>query len=311
MWKAVLAGTTALAIAGSTLAFAQRGDRPDSVRRGDSSIEEMQAFANARLAALRAGLNLTPEQQVFWPAVEQAARDLQALRTARVQAAEQRLPNDVQRQDAAQNIDPAERLRQVGNAMADSGAALKKLADAVDPLYRSLDDSQKRRFTALGRMSDPREFFASRGGDDRGFREREERDGRGDRSGGRDFRGERFGRREFRDGSRERFSGRDYHDGARFFRDGPGFRGERDRRDHRFGRGDDFRGRRDFRGGGDDREYRGRDEGPRGFRGERGGYEGGDRDFARGRGHGFRMTPYDRDDDELGAFFRRRIGRDD
>ena len=36
--------------------------------------------------------------------------------------------------------------------MSDTGAALKKLADATDPLYKSLDDSQKRRFSVLSRL---------------------------------------------------------------------------------------------------------------------------------------------------------------
>ena len=36
--------------------------------------------------------------------------------------------------------------------MTDTGAALQKLADATDPLYKSLDDNQKRRFAMLSRM---------------------------------------------------------------------------------------------------------------------------------------------------------------
>jgi hypothetical protein len=48
--------------------------------------------------------------------------------------------------------------------MADTSAALKKLAEATDPLYKSLDDSQKRRFSMLSRLAGGRmEHF--RGGD--------------------------------------------------------------------------------------------------------------------------------------------------
>ena len=49
--------------------------------------------------------------------------------------------------------DPVERLRQRATAMTDTGAALKKLADATEPLYKSLDDSQKRRFAVLNRLT--------------------------------------------------------------------------------------------------------------------------------------------------------------
>jgi hypothetical protein len=63
--------------------------------------------------------------------------------------------------------DPVERLRQRATAMTEAGAALKKLADATDPLYKSLDENQKRRFAILNRLTGP---------DRGGFRGRE-RDG--------------------------------------------------------------------------------------------------------------------------------------
>jgi hypothetical protein len=277
MWKAVLAGTAALTIAGSTLVYGQqRGPRSESFWRGPPSAEEMQAFANARLAALRAGLSLTPEQQANWPAFEEAARELQKLRLDRVQAMiEQR------RNAQPQSADPAERMRSRGAAMADIGAALKKLADAVDPLYKSLDDNQKRRFAALSRLGDPREAFA-RGRDD---------DRRDDFGRGREFRGERGGRdfrgdRDYRDRG-ERFGGRDSRDG----RDGPDFRGDRFERDFHYG--PDFRRRfgRDFRDGGDFRGDRG-DRFGRDFRGGRDFRD--DRDF-RGGGRNFRGRDDERD----------------
>ncbi len=56
MLKAVLVATTALTIAGSTLAYAQQGGRErDPQRRWQPSIEDIRAFQAARLAALRAG----------------------------------------------------------------------------------------------------------------------------------------------------------------------------------------------------------------------------------------------------------------
>jgi hypothetical protein len=58
--------------------------------------------------------------------------------------------------------DPVERLRQRATVMSDTGAALKKLADATDPLYKSLDDGQKRRFAMLSRLGGP--HHGDRGG---------------------------------------------------------------------------------------------------------------------------------------------------
>src|SRR5207237_699686 len=62
--------------------------------------------------------------------------------------------------------DPVERLRQRATAMSEAGAALKKLADATDPLYKSLDENQKRRFAILNRVTGPnRGGFRGREGD--------------------------------------------------------------------------------------------------------------------------------------------------
>jgi hypothetical protein len=64
--------------------------------------------------------------------------------------------------------DPAEQLRQRATAMSDTGAALKKLADATEPLYKNLDENQKRRFATLYRLTGPRlDHFRGHAGDGR------------------------------------------------------------------------------------------------------------------------------------------------
>lgn len=146
MWKSIVAGTAALAIAGTSLVYAQQhqhGGRADDGSRWRPSAEDMRAFGEARLAALRAGLTLRPDQEQNWPAFEQAARELGKVRRDQMEAMRNRGPG----------ADPAERLRQRGTAMSDMGAAMKKLADATEPLYKSLDDSQKRRFDMLNRFN--------------------------------------------------------------------------------------------------------------------------------------------------------------
>src|SRR5262249_61880538 len=75
MWKSMVAGTAALAIAGTSLAYAQqRGGRDGMVQGRQLNAEDLRAFGEARLAALKAGLMLTPEQEKNWPAFAQAAR---------------------------------------------------------------------------------------------------------------------------------------------------------------------------------------------------------------------------------------------
>jgi len=143
MWKTVLAGSTALAIAGATLAYAQQspGDR-DFAPHWRPSAQDIAAFGDARIAALHAGLQLTAEQDKNWPAVESALRDLAKQRSERFAA----------RASADRPKDPVERLALRADVLSQRGAALKKVADAAGPLYKSLDEAQKHRFTVLARL---------------------------------------------------------------------------------------------------------------------------------------------------------------
>jgi hypothetical protein len=153
MWKTVLAGTTALAIAGTSLVYAQQGPAAlDPVRHWRPSAEDISAFGDARIAALHAGLKLNADQEKNWPAVETALRDLMKQRSERLAA----------RASADGPKDPVERMALRADVMTQSGAALKKLADAAGPLYKSLDEGQKHRFVMLARLGGP-QFGAERG----------------------------------------------------------------------------------------------------------------------------------------------------
>lgn len=151
MLKVVVAATAAVTIAGSSMAYAQRDERAEGARRWQPTTEDMSAFQAARLAALRAGLTLTPEQEKHWPAFEQAMRELQQLRLKRITAI-----HDARRDGRRSVTDPAERMRERATRLAESGAILNRLAEATDPLHRSLDEAQKRRFAILTRTDDPR-----------------------------------------------------------------------------------------------------------------------------------------------------------
>src|SRR5438132_35318 len=88
MWKAIVAGTAVLAIAGTSLVYAQQRSGRDGMmmQRSQPNAEDLRAFGEARLAALKAGLLLTSEQEKNWPAFEQAARDYGKLRMDRLAA---------------------------------------------------------------------------------------------------------------------------------------------------------------------------------------------------------------------------------
>src|SRR4030081_583898 len=140
MKKILLAGTAALILAGSTAVYAQH--RPWFHGHMRMSAEDRAAFADARIAAVHAGLKLTPDQEKLWPPVETAVRDFAKLRIDRANARMNAEKSDSQ--DAQKPDDPVARLRERADNMATSAAAMKKIADAADPLYKTLDDGQKR-----------------------------------------------------------------------------------------------------------------------------------------------------------------------
>ena len=163
MWKALIAVAAAAVVAGSSLVFAQQPpatgaaihpegeyghedydwqpsaeDDQDYGWRHSAeydqengphwqpSAEDISAFMDARIAALKAGLRLTPDQEKNWPAFESAVRDMAKARAQRW----------AMRQHEQPPADPVERLQQHAEVLSNSAAGLKKLADAEGPLYK-------------------------------------------------------------------------------------------------------------------------------------------------------------------------------
>src|ERR1700749_1854615 len=147
MKKVLLAGVAALAIAGTTVVYAQH--RPWFQEHMRINPEDRAALTDARIAAVHAGLKLSPDQEKVWPPLEAAVRDFAKLRIDRANARMNARSDD---KDAQNQDDPVARLRQRADNMTASGAELKKIADAADPLYKTLDEGQKRRLRVLTHM---------------------------------------------------------------------------------------------------------------------------------------------------------------
>jgi len=155
MRKFTIAAVAALAIAGSTAVYAQYHPWIRApMQHARMTPEDRAAFVDARIAAVHAGLKLTADQEKLWPPVEAAVRDFAKLRMDRANArvnAPQNQSQDQQKQDQQKDDDPVAHLRERAETMAASAAAMKKIADAADPLYKTLDDAQKRRLAVLTR----------------------------------------------------------------------------------------------------------------------------------------------------------------
>ena len=183
-----IAGIAALAIAGSTAVYAQT-HRPwfrEHMQHMRMNPEDRAALTDARIAAVHAGLKLNADQEKLWPPVEAAVRDFAKMRIDRANARMNAQNDDQQKPD-----DPVARLRERADNMATSAAAMKKIADAADPLYKTLDEGQKRRLAILTRMEGRfgggwRERGMMGGGDrDRDHMQHMDRMDRGDRDDGR------------------------------------------------------------------------------------------------------------------------------
>lgn len=106
------------------------------------SSEDMAAFSQARVAALKAGLQLKPEQEKNWPALETALSDAAKARIANMEEWRDKAP-------ATFDTDPIGALQRRALNMSARAGAFEKIGAAAKPLYDSLDEGQKRRFGPL------------------------------------------------------------------------------------------------------------------------------------------------------------------
>jgi len=91
---------------------------------------DWKSLTEARIAAVKAALQLTPDQEKLWPAVEDAIRARGQGRYLRLQALAASPSGDV---------DPIQLLRSRADSLAQRSAELTKLAFAWQPLYPTLE----------------------------------------------------------------------------------------------------------------------------------------------------------------------------
>src|SRR6202012_3384433 len=78
----------ALVIAGTTAVYAQHEWSRGHMGHVRMSPEDRAAMADAKIAAVHAGLKLTADQEKLWPPVEGAVRELVKIRLDRAAARE-------------------------------------------------------------------------------------------------------------------------------------------------------------------------------------------------------------------------------
>jgi LTXXQ motif family protein len=144
---------TAASLSAAEVAVAQTSGGPAAAPATESPkwmqrwVDDRTALFEARLAGLKAGLRLTPDQEQLWGPFESAVRDFAQMHMAHMQGMMER----IEKGEGAGGPPPSpiDRLDMLATRLANAGAALKKIADAAKPLYASLDDQQKGMFRFL------------------------------------------------------------------------------------------------------------------------------------------------------------------
>lgn len=137
----LIAATLAAAIFLATplTATAQQASNP----KPDYTAADLRAVLNARIAALKAVLELTPEQEKLWPAVESAIR-------ASARNASERF----KQRSAIKPVDFLQVLDMVAAGEEARARDIRSFIAAAKPLVASLNDEQKRRMPAFLGMTD-------------------------------------------------------------------------------------------------------------------------------------------------------------
>ena len=147
----VVAGTTALFLAASPVANAQGSQTSAAASPERLNAADRNNLTDMRIDLTKAALQLTPEQEKLWPPVESAIRSRAEDRRARVAKIQETVGRraDESRIETLRNRDPIAFLQRRSEALAQRSADLDKLAEAWQPLYKTLSPEQRQRMAAI------------------------------------------------------------------------------------------------------------------------------------------------------------------
>ena len=141
MIKKIALAATAVLITASPLAYGAETSSTVGMRHPITGAD-LNALTDARVGIIKAALQLTPDQEKYWPAVEAAERARAKNRQARLErVAELRDSSPME----AVERNPVELMQRRAERLSQRAADLTKLAEAWEPLYKTLAPDQKKR----------------------------------------------------------------------------------------------------------------------------------------------------------------------
>ncbi|MGY4404001.1 Spy/CpxP family protein refolding chaperone [Bradyrhizobium sp. USDA 3315] len=141
MIKKIAVAVTAVVLTASPLAYA--AETSSTVGATHPSAADLNALTDTRVAIIKSTLQLSPDQEKYWPAVEDAIR----ARAKNQQARWERVASlrDSSSLDTLHEPNPIQLMRHRADSLSQRAADLKKVADAWEPLFKTLSQEQKKR----------------------------------------------------------------------------------------------------------------------------------------------------------------------
>jgi len=137
MRKTAIFLMSAALLTGTTLTTAVARDRSD---RAELTATQMTDRAEVRTAKMKVDLNLTADQEKNWSGFASAMQDMSK------KQADRRIAMRDARAQQHGNFDALDEMRKNADSQIERSNDRKKLADAAQPLYASLNEQQKSRF---------------------------------------------------------------------------------------------------------------------------------------------------------------------
>jgi Spy/CpxP family protein refolding chaperone len=146
MLKTIAIATTATLMTAAPVAFAA-DTSSNTAAMTHPAAADLKSMTDTRINVIKAALQLTSDQEKYWPAVEDAIRNRAKNRQARWERmAELR---DGAASDAIGDRNLIEIMQRRAEALTQRGNDLKKVADAWEPLYKTLSPDQKKRMAVV------------------------------------------------------------------------------------------------------------------------------------------------------------------
>ena len=124
MLKIIVAGTTALFLTASSIANAQSSQTSSPATPERLNATDRNTLTDMRVDLVKAALQLTPEQEKYWPAVETAIRARAEDRKARIAKIQETVGKraDESRVEVLRDRDPIAFLQRRSEALAQRSA---------------------------------------------------------------------------------------------------------------------------------------------------------------------------------------------